>query len=76
MFADGEYSDDAPADMIADSDKRGLQRAESIKGAMQHIWKNYKNFAWGADELLPRSGGRQVCQYLLARAMPELVLHS
>lgn len=35
----------------------GLVRAEKVKGAMSHAWFNYKSRAWGADEVLPKTGG-------------------
>jgi hypothetical protein len=30
-----------------------------IREAMQHSWAGYKKGAWGADEVLPRTGGRK-----------------
>lgn len=41
--------------MRADSDTLGRERAVKVKEAMQHAWKGYRDFAWGADELAPRS---------------------
>lgn len=30
-------------------------RMKAVKGAMQHAWKGYKQFAWGHDHLKPIS---------------------
>eukprot|EP00904_Undaria_pinnatifida_P011230 jgi/Undpi1/7237/HiC_scaffold_22.g09710.m1 len=38
-----------------ESDRKGRERAKSVKGAMQHAWRGYEEFAWGEDELAPRS---------------------
>lgn len=37
------------------SDEKGRQRAKEVKEAMRHAWKGYEDFAFGDDELLPRS---------------------
>jgi hypothetical protein len=31
-------------------------RAAAVAGAMQFAWANYKEHAWGSDNLLPLSG--------------------
>lgn len=31
-------------------------RADKIRGAMRHAWSNYKQFAWGQDDLKPIAG--------------------
>lgn len=41
--------------MKQQSDQVGRERAVKVKEAMQHAWKGYRQFAWGADELQPRS---------------------
>jgi hypothetical protein len=33
-------------------------RKEWVKRAFQHLWGNYKEHAWGYDELKPLSGGK------------------
>lgn len=40
--------------MRDESDRVGRERAVKVKGAMQHAWQGYREFAWGADELAPR----------------------
>ena len=40
--------------MRADSDRLGRERAVKVKEAMQHAWRGYEQYAWGADELAPR----------------------
>ncbi|CAM9711535.1 unnamed protein product [Laminaria digitata] len=40
---------------MLESDRKGRDRAIAVKGAMQHAWKGYEEYAWGADELAPRS---------------------
>lgn len=32
------------------------ERALDVKQAFQHVWKNYEQYAFGADELLPITG--------------------
>lgn len=41
-------------EMRDESDRLGRERAAKVKEAMQHAWKGYQDFAWGADELAPR----------------------
>ena len=41
--------------MRQESDELGRKRAEEVKGAMRHAWSGYEQYAFGADELLPRS---------------------
>lgn len=39
----------SPADPIE------VQRREKVKGAMLHAWSSYEKYAWGNDELQPKS---------------------
>jgi len=55
-LAAGTFSDEVTAEEMAASDELGRTRAASVKAAMQHAWQGYKDRAWGADELKPRSG--------------------
>merc|ERR1719383_205097 len=32
------------------------RRSEVIRSATRHVWRNYRSFAWGKDDLLPLSG--------------------
>eukprot|EP00889_Picochlorum_renovo_P001144 jgi/Picre1/28174/NNA_003580.t1 len=32
-----------------------LERMKGVKEAMKHAWKGYETYAWGSDELLPKS---------------------
>jgi len=33
-----------------------LQRADAIRSAAKHVWSNYRQHAWGADQLRPIAG--------------------
>jgi hypothetical protein len=37
------------------SDELGRERCQKIKASMKWVWKSYKQYAWGADELKPIS---------------------
>jgi mannosyl-oligosaccharide alpha-1,2-mannosidase len=56
-LAAGTFSDDFTVEELAASDSLGRVRALAVKGAMEHVWKNYAERAWGMDELKPVSGG-------------------
>lgn len=32
-----------------------VARRDAVKGAMQHAWSSYEKFAWGSDELCPKT---------------------
>lgn len=34
----------------------GMERALAVKAAVRHAWQNYKQRAWGADEIKPILG--------------------
>jgi mannosyl-oligosaccharide alpha-1,2-mannosidase len=55
-LAAGTFSDEVTQAELEASDKTGRERAQAVKAAMQHAWRNYKDHAWGMDELKPRSG--------------------
>eukprot|EP01029_Cantina_marsupialis_P015940 TRINITY_DN352_c1_g1_i1.p1 TRINITY_DN352_c1_g1~~TRINITY_DN352_c1_g1_i1.p1 ORF type:complete len:523 (+),score=142.24 TRINITY_DN352_c1_g1_i1:123-1691(+) len=55
-LAKGTNSDDFDRESLLLSDKLGDARKEEVKKAMQHVWKNYKELAWGKDALKPISG--------------------
>jgi hypothetical protein len=42
--------------MKSQSDQVSLSRRVHVLNAMKHVWKNYKDQAFGKDELLPISG--------------------
>lgn len=42
-------------EMKAESDALARTRRVQVKGAMQRVWKAYKEHAWGRDELKPQS---------------------
>jgi hypothetical protein len=42
--------------LIAQSDELARSRRYHVVAAMKHIWKNYKELAFGKDELHPISG--------------------
>ena len=57
-----EYKDgDAPYDVTdriaVQSDELARSRRHHVGGAMRHVWKNYKERAFGNDEIKPISGG-------------------
>ena len=31
------------------------ERAEEVRGAMRHAWDGYRKYAWGMDEIMPKS---------------------
>lgn len=41
--------------MRLESDRLGRERARAVKAAMEHAWTGYEQYAYGADELQPRS---------------------
>eukprot|EP00607_Mallomonas_marina_P010390 CAMPEP_0182422000 /NCGR_PEP_ID=MMETSP1167-20130531/7594_1 /TAXON_ID=2988 /ORGANISM="Mallomonas Sp, Strain CCMP3275" /LENGTH=874 /DNA_ID=CAMNT_0024599693 /DNA_START=38 /DNA_END=2662 /DNA_ORIENTATION=+ len=41
------------------SDELGKVRKDKIKEAMQHAWSGYKKYAWGKDEVKPKSHSGQ-----------------
>eukprot|EP00903_Cladosiphon_okamuranus_P020635 g18945.t1 len=51
---DGISTTPVTDEMRAKSDRVGRERAIKVKEAMQHAWKGYRDYAWGADELAPR----------------------
>jgi mannosyl-oligosaccharide alpha-1,2-mannosidase len=55
-LAAGTFSDEVTQEQLEKSDAEGRVRAEAVKKAMQHVWRNYKDHAWGYDELKPRGG--------------------
>jgi hypothetical protein len=32
-----------------------MARRDAVKGAMQHAWSSYEKYAWGSDELCPKT---------------------
>lgn len=57
-LAAGTFSDEYTQVEQEKSDELGRQRAAVIKQGMRHVWSNYKQHAWGADELKPLSKQR------------------
>ena len=51
----GPNGEGVTAEMIKKSDAQGRSRRDAIRLAMQGVWKNYRQYAWGKDELKPRS---------------------
>ena len=43
------------------SDNLARSRREHIKDAMKFVWNNYRKYAFGADELKPKSGEKDEC---------------
>jgi mannosyl-oligosaccharide alpha-1,2-mannosidase len=57
-LASGAFDDAVSPEEMAASDANAAPRAAEVVEAMRFVWKGYKEKAWGADELRPRSGGR------------------
>lgn len=55
-YKDGESPFVVTEAMKSESDKVALSRRLHVVNAMKHIWGNYKERAFGKDELLPISG--------------------
>ena len=55
-YKDGESPFEITQSMKSQSDKVALSRRVHVVNAMKHVWKNYKERAFGNDELLPISG--------------------
>lgn len=51
---DDDDCEQVTLEMTEESDRMGRERAIKVKEAMQHAWKGYKDYAYGADELSPR----------------------
>ncbi|CAN0083356.1 unnamed protein product [Scytosiphon promiscuus] len=51
---DGITTFEVTHEMREESDRLGRERAVKVKEAMQHAWRGYEQYAWGADELAPR----------------------
>eukprot|EP00581_Thalassiosira_minuscula_P019307 CAMPEP_0183712496 /NCGR_PEP_ID=MMETSP0737-20130205/7605_1 /TAXON_ID=385413 /ORGANISM="Thalassiosira miniscula, Strain CCMP1093" /LENGTH=721 /DNA_ID=CAMNT_0025941117 /DNA_START=201 /DNA_END=2366 /DNA_ORIENTATION=+ len=54
-YKDGDSPYAITAQLIAQSDDLARSRRYHVLGAMKHIWKNYKEYAFGMDELHPIS---------------------
>ena len=54
-YKDGDSPYEITSQLIEQSDELARSRRHHVLGAMKHIWKNYKEFAWGKDELHPIS---------------------
>ncbi|CAM9163978.1 unnamed protein product, partial [Discosporangium mesarthrocarpum] len=54
-YRDGLSKGMVTAEQREESDRLGHERAISVKEAMKHVWSKYRQFAWGADELAPKS---------------------
>ncbi|CAM9257753.1 unnamed protein product [Choristocarpus tenellus] len=52
---DGLTNTQVTTEMREESDRIGRERAAKVKAAMQHVWTNYRQYAWGWDELAPRT---------------------
>ena len=57
-LAAGSFDDSVSAEEMAASDAAARPRAAEVREAMEFVWKGYKEKAWGADELKPKSGSR------------------
>jgi len=45
--------------MQSQADNKARSRRLAIRNAMKHAWNGYKSYAWGSDELLPKSQSNQ-----------------
>lgn len=48
-------SAESSTDPPAETDNSDMSKRDAVKAAFQHAWKNYKQYAWGQDELRPIS---------------------
>jgi len=56
MYTDGTFAPVITPYVTRKSDELARERREHVKRAMQHVWTNYNEFAFGKDEILPVSG--------------------
>jgi hypothetical protein len=56
---DGVNDREVTPEMIKESNQLGYARREKIKEGMRHVWKGYKTYAFGRDELKPLSNHGQ-----------------
>jgi len=54
-LVDGIAGREATKEMKDKSDEEGRSRRETIKASMSFVWKSYRKYAWGSDELKPLS---------------------
>jgi len=45
----------ATVEILESSDSKARIRRDAVRDAMKHAWNGYKTYAWGQDELLPKS---------------------
>ena len=53
---DGTYNYSVPEHLREQWNRLFNTRADLVKESMRHVWKNYRKYAWGHDELQPLSG--------------------
>ncbi|KAL9182005.1 hypothetical protein ACHAXT_012348 [Thalassiosira profunda] len=56
-YKDGDAPYEITQQMKDESDELARSRRVHVKAAMQHIWRHYKDRAFGKDEIKPISGG-------------------
>ena len=56
-YKDGGAPYDVSDRVAEQSDELARSRRHHVSGAMRHVWKNYKERAFGNDEIKPMSGG-------------------
>lgn len=55
QLIDGVPERELTEDLLREADRTAVGRREKVKAAMQHAWRGYKTYAWGSDELKPKS---------------------
>ncbi len=55
--------------------RRGVERSATVKRAMMYAWSQYKSHAWGADEILPKTGGRKDAWGGMRTPVPRNISH-
>lgn len=55
VLVNGLSSDIITPEMIIESDYKANERKKTIIDRMKFVWKSYKQYAWGFDELKPHS---------------------
>ena len=53
QLQEGEYHNKVPSSILDEWKNLFDSRAEMVRESTQHFWKNYKQYAFGCDELAP-----------------------
>lgn len=59
LLSSGHFSFEIPEELVADYHNLNEFRASHIRDATCFTWANYRQYAWGHDELFPMRAGHQ-----------------